>query len=122
MMMNYGNGTTQNLGRVTRGLTVFALGVLLAAGQPKLAHSASQPIETGVARQFVTDLGTQALSLLRDNNLSPGQRNERFAGLMLDHVDFRELGDRVLARSNGRARRTNAANFTGYLRPFSSIR
>lgn len=77
---------------------VRVVAVLMALALPFAAKAASEPIEPKAAEQYVNDVGNEVLALLNGPGLSPEQRNERFCRLLLKHIDFRELGKRVLGR------------------------
>ncbi len=61
------------------------------------ARAGSEVIETAAAVSFVEQVGADILGQLKSGN-SAEQKNAYFTGLMLDYVDFRTLGTRVLGR------------------------
>jgi len=77
---------------------VRVVAVLAVVAMPYAARAASEPIEPAQATQYIVEVGNEVLALLNGPGLTPEVRNERFSQLMLKHIDFRELGKRVLGR------------------------
>ncbi len=77
---------------------VGVVAVLAVLAMPFAARAASEPIEPAKAKQYIAEVGSQVVSLLNGPGLGPKVRNQRFCRLMLKHIDFRQLGKRVLGR------------------------
>ncbi len=77
-------------------LSAIALAAFLSAPVSH-ALARSEVIETDAAVSFVEQVGADILGQLKSGN-SVEQKNAYFTGLMLQYIDFRTLGDRVLGR------------------------
>ncbi len=100
-----------------RKSVVMIFAVLLAVATPEAAEAASEVIAPALAKQYISDLGTETVTLLNCPGLSPEQRHERFCGLIIKHVDFRKLGKRVLGRM---ARKSSAAQREEFYKLFAA--
>lgn len=77
---------------------VGVVAVLAVLVMPFAATAASESIEPAKAKQYIAEVGNEVVAVLSGPGLSAEARNERFCRLMLKHIDFRELGKRVLGR------------------------
>ena len=86
--------TSSSCGR----LLAAAMTVAVAFGSAGPAGAASDVIDPEKAVAFVNNVGGDILGEMQDKAKSPDDRKAFFTNLMLENIDFRELGRRVLGR------------------------
>lgn len=90
--------------------SVLALALFTGLAQPAFAAEREE--------NFIRSLGSRAVDVLKDKNITPAQRQERFAAMFVENFDVPAIGMFVLGRFANRATDAQKAE---YLRLFEGF-